>query len=123
MDNTINRAAKSSPLYSAAQYCLNQWAALVRYTTDGCLEIDNGMAERSMRPIALGRNNWIALGSHRGGEIASVFYSLIETCKIHEVNTFDYLTDVLARIAGHPMKRIEELLPYNWQKMQSYKEE
>ena len=103
-----------SPLHDAVQYCLNHWKALICYIEDGNREIDNGRAERAMRPIALGRNNWIALGGHRGGEIAAVFYSLIETCKLHDVNTYAYFTDMLSRIAGHPINRVDELLPYQW---------
>jgi transposase len=114
LDIKLGQALPKSPLHGAVQYCLNHWEALRCYIEDGNREIDNGRAERAMRPIALGRNNWIAFGGHRGGEIAAAFYSLIETCKLHDVNTYEYFTDMLSRIAGHPINRVEELLPYHW---------
>lgn len=116
LDATAIRALKKSPLLKAAQYCLNHWDALTRYTEDGRLDIDNGISERGMRPIGLGRNNWISLGSHVGGELAALFYSFIETCKLHKINSYEYFTDVLTRIQDYPASRIEELLPYNWVK-------
>jgi transposase len=119
LDTKINQALPSSPLFDAVQYSLNHWAALTRFMDDGKLEIDNGKAERGMRPIALGRNNWICLGSHYGGWMAALYYSFIESCKIHQINTYDYFTDVLTRINDHPVNRLKELLPYYWKKNQA----
>lgn len=112
-----NQALPKSPLLKAVNYCLNHWNALTRYTEDGRLNIDNGSSERGMRPIGLGRNNWVALGSHFGGELAALFYSFIETCKIHDINSYEYFTDVLDRIQDHPINRLSELLPYHWKKL------
>ena len=71
---------------------------------DGCLEVDNNAAERAMRIVAVGRKNWLFAGSDEGGKRAAVIYSILETCKINGVNTFEYLQDVLARIRSHPKK-------------------
>jgi transposase len=80
---------------------------------DGRTCIDNNAAERSMRPMCLGRKNWLFSGSDSGGERAAAAYSLIETAKLNGLDPEDYLRQVLARIADHPIKRIDELLPWN----------
>jgi hypothetical protein len=79
-------------------YALNHWAALTRYCEAGYLEIDNNTAEREMRPVALGRKNYLFTGSERGGEAAAILYSLVESAKANSLNVSDYLTDVLRRI-------------------------
>ncbi len=79
----------------------------------GFLEPDNNAAERSMRPIALGRKNYLFMGSERGGKSAAIAYTLIETAKLNGVDPQAWLTDVLARIADHKINRIDELLPWN----------
>jgi transposase len=104
-----------SPMGAAITYLLNQWDALCVYTTDGDLEIDNNFAERTLRRIAIGRANWTFLGSDTGGHTAAILFSLIATCDRHGVNVFDYLRDVLTRIAAHPMNQLAELLPDRWQ--------
>jgi transposase len=98
----------------AMAYSLNQWAALNSYLEDGDLAIDNNPAERAIRGIALGRKNWLFAGSHEGGERAAILYSVIESCKRHGIDPFEYLRDVVGTIAGVPPKRIKELLPANW---------
>lgn len=103
-----------SPMGAAIQYALNQWGALTRYQEDGDLAIDNNAAERALRPVAVGRKNWLFAGSDKGGERASIVYSLIATCKRHSVDPFAYLRDVLDRIGDHPVNALEELFPQNW---------
>ena len=78
----------------------------------------NNPSENALRSVVLGRKNYLFAGSDQGGERAAVFYSLIETCKLNDVNPYLYLTDVLARLPTHPAKRIDELLPYNWKPAQ-----
>ncbi|MFO0418676.1 MAG: transposase domain-containing protein, partial [Planctomycetota bacterium] len=78
--------------------------------------IDNNACERSIRPIAIGRNNWLFAGSMRGGRAAAVLYTLIESCKRGGVDVLGYLADVLVRDATHPASKIDELLPANWAK-------
>ena len=74
----------------------------------------NNAAENALRRIAVGRKNWLFCGSDPGGVTAAVLFSLIATCERHEVNCFNYLRDVLTRIAAHPMKALPDLLPYRW---------
>jgi len=101
-----------SPLAGAIRYALNRWVALTTYIHDGAVEIDNNIAERAMRPIALGRKNYLFAGSDRGGETAATFYSLIETCKLNNINPQEYLAEILNCIAEHPINQIEKLLPW-----------
>ena len=103
-----------SPMGLAIAYTLNQWDALCVYTTDGALEIDNNVAERTLRRIGTGRNNWTFLGSDTGGCTAAVLFSLVATCERHQVNPFVYLRDVLTKIAAHPMNHLPHLLPHRW---------
>ena len=94
-------------------YALNQWTALIGYVSDGRIEIDNNAAERSLRAVALGRKNFLFAGSDAGGERAAAFYSLIGTAKLNGMDPEAYLSAVLARIADHPINRVDELLPWN----------
>ena len=103
-----------TPLAQAIRYCLNRMDALAQYLEHGILEIDNNAAERSMRPIAVGRKNWLFAGSVAGGERAAIFYSLLETAKLNGINPQVWLTDILTRLPDHNSKRIHELLPWNW---------
>jgi transposase len=104
-----------SPAGQAIAYTLNNWAALNRYLDDGDLAIDNNIAERTIRPVAVGRKNWLFAGSDRGGRTAAVLLSFTQTCKDLGLDPFAYLRDVLTRIAAHPMKHLAELLPDNYQ--------
>ncbi len=103
-----------SPMGQAITYALNQWDALCVYTTDGDLDIDNNVSERALRRIAVGRGNWTFCGSDKGGNTAAVLFSFIATCERHRLNPWEYLCDVLERIAATPVSRLEELLPGRW---------
>jgi transposase len=103
-----------SPLGLAIGYVRNQWLALKRFLENGALEIDNNTAENALRPIALGRKNYLFVGSEHGGRRAAIIYSLIRTCERHGVNAWDYLRDVLVRISTHPATQIDDLLPHRW---------
>jgi transposase len=103
-----------SPMGLAITYALNQWDALCVYTTDGELAIDNNAAENALRRVALGRKNWLFCGSDNGGRTAAVLFSLIATCQRHKVNPFEYLRDVLTRIAATPLSQLDQLLPDQW---------
>jgi transposase len=103
-----------SNLRQAIDYTLNQWEGLKRYTEHGGLDIDNNRAERLIKPIVVGRNNWTFAGSHKGAEKAAIFYSLIETAKLNGLNPYEYIEDILSRIGNHKMKDIDQLLPWNW---------
>jgi transposase len=103
-----------SPERRAVRYALKNWTALTRYCDDGDLAIDNNATERAIRGVAVGRNNWMFFGSDGGGRTAAVLRSFVASCQRVGVDPFAWLKDVLARIATHPIMRIEELLPHNW---------
>jgi transposase len=89
-----------------------RWAALTRYVSDGRIEIDNNAAERALRTVALGRKNYLFAGSDAGGERAAAIYSLIGTATLNGIDPEAWLHHVIARIADHPINRVEELLPW-----------
>jgi transposase len=104
-----------SPMNQAIQYALNIRKRLTRYTKDDRLPIDNNLAENAIRPIALGRKNWMFLGSENGGHAAAILMTFCTTCRKLKINSWEYLKDVLQRINTHPMSKIDELLPDRWQ--------
>lgn len=114
IDALNQRLLPQHPLKEATEYALKQKEALERYTTDGRFEIDNNAIERQMRPIAVGRKNYLFAGSHSGAEAAAIYYSLINSCKLNQINPREYLRDVIRRLPTHPASRIKELLPHNW---------
>jgi transposase len=108
------RLSSKAPLAKAFQYALNRWDALTRYIEDGRLSIDNNLSERLLRGIAVTRKNFLFLGSDRGGIRAATIYTIVESAKLNGLDPEAYLTAVLDRLArGHPMNRIDELLPWN----------
>jgi transposase len=113
LDTTLARVSGKSEMAKAIRYALTRWDALTLILRDGRACIDNNAAERSMRPMTLGRKNWLFAGSDSGGERAAAIYTLTETAKLNGLDPEDYLTKVLARIADHPVKRVHELLPWN----------
>lgn len=111
-----NPGLPKSPWGQAVGYSLNRWDKLCRYVDDGRIEIDNNLVENAIRPIALGRKNYLFAGSHAAAQRAAVLYSLLATCKKHAVNPQLWLSDVLSRIPTHPAKRVGELLPHHWKR-------
>ena len=105
----------------AIQYSLKLWGALTRFLDDGRLCMSNNAAERALRGIAVGRHNWTFAGSDNGGRRAAAIYTLIETAKLNDVDPQAWLADVLARLQDHPAKRIDELLPWSWQRERQLK--
>ena len=108
------KLSPKGPLAKAIDYQLNHWAAFTRFLDDGRICLSNNAAERAIRGIAVGRRNWTFCGSDSGGHRAAVMYTLIESAKLSEVDPKAWLADVLARIADHPARQIEALLPWNW---------
>lgn len=113
LETTLSRISGKSELAVAIRYMLSRWNALTLVLRDGRACIDNNAAERAMRPIPLGRKNWLHAGSDAGGERAAAIFSLTETAKLNSLDPEDYLRQVLERIAEHPVKRVHELLPWN----------
>jgi transposase len=105
----------SEPLRKAIDYALNQRQALSRYLDDGRLKPDNNTAENAIRPLALGRKNWLFAASERGARATALFLGLVQSCKACGVNPWEYFDDVLRRIMSHPVNRLRELLPDRWQ--------
>jgi len=116
LDETIAKMSGKSSLASAIRYAVSRWAALTRYIGDGRLEMSNNAAERAIRPLALGRKNYLFAGSDEGGRRAAIIYTLIETARLNDLDPEAWLADVIGRIADHPIKRVDELLPWNWTK-------
>ena len=108
--------SSKSPMAKAMDYSLKRWPAFTRFLDDGRICLSNNAAERSIRGVAVGRRNWTFCGSDAGGRRAAAMYTLIETCKLNDVDARAWLADVLARIADHPARKITELLPWNWKR-------
>ena len=116
LDASLNQISGKSALAQAIRYALSRWKALTRYLTDGRLEMSNNAAERAMKPPVLGRKNYLFCGSDAGGQRAACIYTILESAKMNGVNPQAYLADVLNRIADHPIRQIDDLLPWRWSK-------
>jgi len=108
------KLSRGNDLAKAIEYILRRWPAFTRFLDDGRICLSNNAAERALRGIALGRKSWLFAGSDRGGQRAAAVYSLIVTAKMNDVDPQAWLADVLARIAEHPARKLDELLPWNW---------
>jgi transposase len=114
LDGEQPRHPPKSPIGEAVRYALGQWDALTLFLTDPHLPIDNNASERALRVAALGRKNFLFVGTNEAGENLAGLYSLIATCEANGVNPVDYLADILVRVQSHPASRIDELLPHKW---------
>ena len=103
-----------SELAKAIRYALTRMNKMRGYLDNGSLELDNNAAERSMRCVALGRKNFLFVGSENGGKSAAIAYTLIETAKLNGIDPQAWLTDTLSRIADHKITRLDELLPWRY---------
>jgi transposase len=112
-DQYVQTLPKSS-IGKALGYSIERWNELCIYATDGRLNIDNNPVENSIRPVAIGRKNYLFAGSHEAAQRSAMLYSLLGTCKLNGINPFIWLREILRRIATHPINRIEELLPQNF---------
>jgi transposase len=117
LDEYKNQVLPKSPIGKAITYSLNQWEALNRYVDDPMLEIDNNLSERILRMVVIGRKNYMFAGSEAGAWRAAIIYSLVASCKLHDIDPFRYFRDVLARVSTHPADKIDELLPSEWKKL------
>ncbi|MBN1294170.1 MAG: IS66 family transposase [Candidatus Latescibacteria bacterium] len=98
----------------AIVYTLNHWQQLIRLPEDGRLSIDNNLVENSIRPVALGRKNWLFAGSPEGAKRMAIIYSLVVTCKLNSINPYEYFYDILPKVASYPESRISDLIPTHW---------
>ena len=114
LQSELPKLSGKTPLANAIRYALTRVKRLRDYLDHGFLELDNNTAERSMRGIAIGRKNYMFVGSERGGKSAAIIYTLMETAKLNNIDPQAWLTDVLTRIADHKINRIDELLPWNY---------
>ena len=108
---------KKSPIAQAMAYFLPRWEKLCIYTTDALLQIDNNLVENAIRPVAIGRKNYLFAGSHEAAQRAAMVYSLLATCKLHDINPYYWLRDVLENMHRFNTDTIETLLPQNWNKL------
>jgi transposase len=114
LDEKSLKILPKSVMGGAIGYMLNQWSRLEMYVTDGRLEIDNNLVENAIRPIALGRKNYLFAGSPEGAKRAALIYTMVSNAKLQDLEPLAYLRDVLERISDYPHKQIADLLPCNW---------
>jgi transposase len=110
----LTRIPGKSDLAKAFRYGLSRWSSFTLFLEDGRVAIDNNAAERGMRPIGVGRRNWLFAGSDTGGETLARAMTIIETAKMNGLDPQAYLTDILSRIHDHKINKLDELLPWNW---------
>ena len=126
MSETMAQVSAKSPMALAIGYSLSNWTALTNFVGDGRIDAHNNMAERALRGVAIGRKNYLHVGSDVGGQTAAVMYTLLGTAKLNGINPQRYLRHVLERIADHPINRIDELLPWavaaKWEEDESAKD-
>src|SRR3712207_1265279 len=115
METQRRRLSGKSALGKALQYALGRWDALARYVEDGRLSIDNNLAERQLRGVAVTRKNFLFVGSDVGGQRAAIIYTIAETAKLNGLDPEAYIAAILDRLArGHPINRLDELLPWHF---------
>ena len=121
MNEEVYKILPKSSIGIAMNYTLNIWQNLKQYIYDGRYEIDNNNIENAIRPLAIGRKNYLFAGSHDAAQNHAMFYTFFANCKTHNIKPYEWLIDVLDRIAEHKANKLEELLPQNW-KLKSEKQ-
>jgi len=111
MDHHEPSVSPKSPLAAAITYMRNQWTPLTRFLEDPKLRLDNNLAENALRIFALGRKNFLFVGHDEAGQNLAILQTLVSTCRLHDVNPYDYLRDVLLRISD-PRYKVDDLLPF-----------
>ncbi len=114
IEYTERKVLPKSPIGIAMASSIKRWDKLMRYNTNAMLAIDNNPVENSLRPVALGRKNYLFAGSHEAAQRTAMIYSLVGSCKMQGVNPYLWLKDVLTKISMHPINKIKELLPHYW---------
>lgn len=105
-----------TPIYNAVNYALGQWPRLKAFTENGHVDPDNNGIERAIRPVTIFRKNSMFAGNEHGAERVALFYSLIESCHLNDIDPFTYLCDVYDRLHDCPANQLINLLPNNWKK-------
>jgi transposase len=119
MKENVSTVRPSSPLGKAIAYTLPRWSGLCAYTRHGQIEIDNNLIENAIRPLAIGRKNFLFAGSHQAAEMTAAMYSFMACCKKNNIDEVQWLNDVFERIQTHKQKDLYQLLPNNWKKYKS----
>lgn len=119
MKRAYTEVLPGSAIGKAIAYSLTRWDKLSLYATTDFLHLDNNPVENSIRPVAIGRKNYLFAGSHAAAQRSAIFYSLLATCRNYNVNPAEWMENVLTKIAGYPINKIQELLPQNWKSTQS----
>lgn len=114
MKEAYQQVTPKSSIGKALAYSIERWEKLSIYATNGMLRIDNNPVENSIRPIAIGRKNYLFAGSHNAAQESAMIYSLLGTCKLHNINPWEWLKDILTRLPDHPINKIKDLLPQHW---------
>lgn len=114
MTGEYPKVLPKSVIGQAIGYCLPRWEKLGVYTTNALLHMDNNGVENAIRPVAIGRKNYLFAGSHPAAQRAAMIYSLFATCRLHHINPYDWLSDVLQRMHRYTTTNIAELLPHKW---------
>jgi hypothetical protein len=114
LDAEALQVLPKSAMGKAIGYMLGRWKYLKRYVEDGRFEIDNNLIENAIRPVALGRKNYLFAGSHNGAKRAALIYTLVANAKLQGLEPFAYMRDVLSQIADYPYKKLANILPVNW---------
>ena len=117
---TTGEVLQSSKFGKAIGYLHNLGQTVKTFVTHPQLKPDNGASERALRPLSIGRKNWLYAGNQRGGQATAILLSLTQSCRALGINPREYLEDVMRRINGHPHKQLAELLPHNWKKADTY---
>lgn len=116
----LPQAPPKSPITKAISYSLSRWDKLGRFLEDGKLEIDDNLVENAIRPVAIGRKNYLFAGNHEAAQRLAMLYSLMAACKMAQLNPAVWLRDVFFRIPNHPVNRVAELLPNLWKPLDAY---
>lgn len=115
MKEEYPKVTPTSPIGKAIHYSLRRWERLKLYATDGHLEIDNNLVENAIRPVALSRKNFLFAGSHNAAQHTALLFGLLGTCKLHNINPKEWLTNVIKKLPSYPVNKLEDLLPHKWE--------
>ena len=120
-EDQLEKISGKGDLAKAFRYALKRWPSFTLFLDDGHVAIDNNVAERAIKPVVIGRKNWMFAGRDAGGETLAAAMTIIETAKMNGLNPQAYLADILGRIQEHKVNRLDELLPWNWSPLKAPK--